>query len=91
MGLLDSAPEVTVSERYGTNNITVTIEWTQIRNDVQYNVSTEPPVDVNFIGNVSIQMTVFYNTFYSVSITANGLCNSTAAVGLNYSELIRSL
>ena len=70
-----------ITERYEINNITVTIEWTD---DVQYNVSTEPPVDVNFIGNMSVQMVVFYNTFYSVNITANGLCNST--VEFNYSE-----
>ena len=62
------------------------MEWTQTRDDVQYNVSTEPPVDVNFIGNLSVQMVVFYNTFYSVhmNIMANGLCNAT--VGFNYSE-----
>ena len=86
---MDSAPEVTILERHGINNITVTMEWTQTRDDVQYAVSTEPPVDINFIGNMIVQMTVFYNTFYSVNITANGLCNST--VGFNYSELICSL
>ena len=74
---------------YGITNITVTIEWTQSRDDVQYNVSTEPQVDVNFIGNMSAQMAVFYNTFYRVNIM--GLCNSTATVGLNYSDLISNL
>lgn len=82
---------MTISERYGINNITVTVEWSQSRDDVHYNVSTEPQLDVNFIGNMSVQMVVFYNTFYSVNVTANSLCNSTATVGLNYSDLISNL
>ena len=59
-----------VSERYGTTVITVTIEWTQTRDDVWYDVwydvSTEPLVDVKFVGNTSVQLVVFYITLSTI-------------------------
>ena len=62
-----------VSERYGTTVITVTIEWTQTRDDVWYDVSTEPLVDVKFVGNTSVQLVVFYNTLYNMTIVVHSL------------------
>ena len=76
-----------ISEEFGTIDITIIVEWSQIGNDVWYSVSTEPPVDVNFLGNTSVQLVVFYNTLYNVTIVAHSLCNSTkTTVGFTYSE-----
>ena len=80
--------EVTISERFWTTNITVTMEWTSTRDDVWYNVSTEPQVDVIFTGDTSIHFIALYNTLYNVSIVASSaLCNTGInRVGFKYSE-----
>ena len=75
-----------ISERFGTTNITCMLEWIQ-ENDVSYNVSIEPQVALDFIGNTGVQFVVLYNTLYSASVVADNLCNSAnTTVEFNYSE-----
>ena len=88
---IESVPpefEVMISERFGTTNITVTMEWTSARDDVWYSVSTEPQVDAIFTRDTSIQLIALYNTHYNVTIVAySALCNTgIGRVGFNYSE-----
>ena len=80
---LDSTPpefEVMISrERFGITNITVAMEWTSVRNDVWYYVSTEPQQSPEgiFTGNPHIQLVALYNTLYNVTVIASSaLCNT---------------
>ena len=56
--------------------------------NVSINIVPDPEVDP-FIGNMSIQLTLPYNTLYNVSVTQPGICgqpNQTAFIELNYSK-----
>ena len=79
-----------ISERFGTTNITVTVEWTPARDDVWYNISSEPHVDVIFTRNTSIQLIALYSTLYNVTVVASSaLCNiGISRVGFNYSKCV---
>ena len=81
-------PEVDDAEilQYGTDNVLVVIQWSH-QSIVSYNVNTIPQVlNATFIERTRIQMLVFYNTLYNVSITATlcGQNNATTIVMLNY-------
>ena len=64
-----SRPEVSVQETPGKNNISVTMGWMQ-ETDVSYNISIVPEVAIQFVERTNVRLNLFYNTEYSVRITA---------------------
>ena len=76
------------SEQFGSDGVTVILEWTYVNRHVSYNVSVVPQLSVIFIESTSIQLIVPYNTLYNVGVHAT-LCQQVSAatfIGLNYSE-----
>ena len=75
---------------WGDNFATVSLNWTQEDiNGIHYYVTIDPPADMQFIGNTSIQLTVDYNKLYNISITAT-ICNqkySSGVTTLFYGEM----
>ena len=75
------------SEVFTANAITVTLEWEK-EAGVTYNASIYPAAQTPLIltENARLQMTLSYNTLYSVTITAT-LCgqNSVNYTALNFS------
>jgi hypothetical protein len=84
-----------ISEEYGVDNITVTVEWTQqvqAGDLVSYNVSVSPPVPIIYNGNTSLTVVLEYNAEYDLSVDADIQCesNATAFITLNYGELFHA-
>ena len=79
-------PEVTVSERFGTTNITLDLIWTRENNDISYSVSTEPPAHLIITGDTSVRFLMHYNIVYNASIVAfRSPCNAAiTTIGLHY-------
>ena len=71
-----SAPEVvlrTDMTKFGNDNITVTLEWSQFSGET-YSVATVPePVHMSFIMSNSVQLVLRYNTQYNLTVIAT-LC-----------------
>ena len=64
------SPEVWKVEQFNVNDVTILLGWHQ-EDDVTYNVSVVPdPQEFSLTGNTSVQLTVPYNTSYSVYVTA---------------------
>ena len=59
--------QVNKKDHFGTANVTVTLEWTPVDN-VAYSVSVVPPTDILCIMNTLWNLTLSYNTSYSVII-----------------------
>ena len=80
-------PNVNISEQFGTNNITITLEWDH-KNGVFYTVSVDPQVTVNYTGKSNAQIVVSYNTKYNISVVTS-LCgrNSTTFNIFNHGKL----
>ena len=81
-------PEINSKAQFGTNNATVTLEWSQ-EAGVTYNVSVAPKMDVNFIDNTAVKLIgVAYNVGYNVSIVSIlcGRNSTTTRVQLSYGE-----
>ena len=78
------------NEHYEIDNITVTVEWTQLEG-VTYTTraSDSPLTSITITGNSS-QLTISYNTSYNFSVEAAPPCrpNPTAVITLNYGEAI---
>ena len=82
-----------------SGRVVVNIEWT-ISNplgcyqhlllpNVSISVVPDPEAEVVDVGDMSIQLTLSYNTPYNVSITQPGICgqpNQTAFIELKYSK-----
>ena len=85
---LDSILRV-VSEEYLADNVTVTVEWTQSAY-ATYNAIVVPTVPIVFIGSMSCQLTIPYNTEYNLTVEAAILCrpNATAFRRFYYGEII---
>ena len=76
----------------------IILEWTllnslsryrQLLQNTSVNVVPDLGVAIMFIGNMSIQLTLPYNTLYNVSVTRPGICgqpNQTAFIELSYSK-----
>ena len=79
---------ISISEEYRANSVSVTIKWTT-EEGVQYNISVTPSVPISVIGNTIVQLLLFYNTEYNVSLEAAADCQSIALsnVQLFYGEL----
>ena len=75
------------SEEFGTENVTVTVEWAQQVGEV-YNATVLSPASLMFTGNASLQLELQYNTEYNLSVEAGAQCgaNATAFILLNYGE-----
>ena len=73
---------------YLTDNVTVTVEWTQ-QVYATYNVTVVPLVPIVFTGSTSCQLTIPYNTEYNLTIEAAAPCrsNATAFIRLNYGKV----
>ena len=77
------------SEAFHDENITIVLNWAQGDNEF-YNASIVPSVPMLLdTGSTTIQLTLQYNTHYSVSIVAF-LCeyNTTDVVDLYYGKKI---
>ena len=76
-------PQVTVFERFGRNNISLTLVWTRQMNDINasYNVSIKPQAAIILIGDTSVHIIADYNTLYNASIVASlSPCNTATTV-----------
>ena len=78
-------------EFHGIDNFRVTLEWTE-EVDLVYNVSISPPaIATALVGNAGAELTLLYNTPYSVTIAAVTRCGlniaTTTLNQLSQSEL----
>ena len=90
--ILYAAPSnivVNISEFFGTNGVTATLEWTQ-ENDVNYDVNIFPQVSstVKVLRSSSLQLTLLYNTHYNVSIVAIRCEETTTFIPIYYGEIL---
>ena len=78
-----------ITEQLGLDRITVNLEWIH-KNGVSYNVSVDPQVAVNYTGRNRVQLIVFYDKIYNISVVAS-LCgrNSTIFRVLNHGEQLK--
>lgn len=88
-------PEVKVTETFGVDSISVTLNWTQ-ENDLSYDLTTAPYTTVHSMflyNNTVIELVALYNTIYNVTITTSfcGLNNATSVIQLYYGEYQRLL
>ena len=86
-------------EQFTSNSVMVILEWSLSNSPIYYqqllrnvSVTVIPHLEMitTFIGNMSIQLTLPYNTLYNVSVTQPGICgqpNQTAFIELFYSKL----
>ena len=76
------------SEEFHDENVTIVLNWAQGDNEF-YNASIVPSVPMLHTGSTTVQLTLQYNTHYSVSIVAF-LCeyNTTDVVDLHYGKKI---
>ena len=70
-----------------TSNVTVTLKWSQ-EGSASYNVTIVPQVDLTYIGNTSVQLSVPYNELHCVSVIATLCVHNSAAtdIRLNFCE-----
>ena len=63
----------TTVSRYGSDNVTVTLEWLPgLEVEVSYDISVVPaPLDRSMFNRTSLQATVSYNILYNVSVVAS--------------------
>ena len=83
----DGPTIVSTSEKYGADNVTVLVEWTQ--EDVSYNITIVPIVPIIVIGSNSVQLIIAYNVEYNLSLEAVVGCQNVAPgrIQLLYGEL----
>ena len=90
MGIQVYAPALSISEDYyGTDNVTVTVEWTQqAAIGIRYSANVTPWVPLMPDGSTSYRLTIPYNTEYNFSVVATTPCrlNTTAFITLYYGE-----
>ena len=74
-------------ERYETDDVIVTVEWTP-QEGVTYTTSISPLTSITITGNSSRQLIISYNTNYNFSVEAAPPCgpNPTAVIPLNYGK-----
>ena len=80
---------VNISEFFGINTVTTTLEWTQ-EYDVIYNVSVFPPVTNEMSEGSSFELTLLYNTYYNVSVVATRCGKSNTNILLHYGKIMHS-
>jgi hypothetical protein len=72
--------------RFGTDNFTVTLEWSQFSGETYSVASVPESVHVRFTTNTSVQLVLLYNTQYNVIVTATlcGYRNATTNLIIYY-------
>ena len=69
-----------ILEFYGINNFRVALEWAAEEEDLVYNVSISPPaIATALVSNTGAELTLLYNTPYSVTIAAITQCGLNIA------------
>ena len=64
---------------HGIDNFRVALEWAE-EGDLLYNVSTSPPaIAIALVSNTTAELTLLYNTPYSVTIAAVTQCGLTVS------------
>ena len=84
----DSAA-ITSKEYYqGTDFVIVSLNFTQ-QKYVSYGVSVVPQVPVTYNGNEHVELTLLYNTKYTLRLEAAVLCreNVTTSILLHFGEI----
>ena len=67
----------------GIDHYRVALEWAE-EGDLLYNVSTSPPaIATALVGSTGAELTLLYNTLYSVTIAAVTQCGLIASTTLN--------
>ena len=82
-------PTLDISERFGVDNITVTVEWVQ-KLSVNYITKVSPLALSILARNTSRQLVLRYNTEYNLSVVAVSPCTNFTAfvtVTLNYGKV----
>ena len=76
--------------RYEADNVLVMLDWAPV-DGVSYNITTIPPVAVDFNASTIAQLTLHYNTQYNISILAS-LCEQSLIIShdLKFGESIQS-
>lgn len=86
------------SEQFASDRIMVILEWTVTLSQTYYqqllpNVSAiiipNPGITMAYMGNMTLQLMLAYNTLYNVSLTQPGICgqpDQTAFIELSYSK-----
>ena len=76
----DPKPEINKTEKIGTNEVTVTIEWT-LENSYNFSAFSSLPI---IFGNTSIQLKVPYNTAHNITVLATPLdpCGQNSVISL---------
>lgn len=71
----------------GMTNVTVMLEWAQ-ENGVTFNVHVFPTVELEYIRNNSLLLTISYNIQYHINIVTRlcGQYNTTTTVTLKYGK-----
>ena len=67
---------VITSEEFGSDNVTVTVEWTQ--EGATYQIIVVPQTPINFTGESSIQLILSYNINYNLSMESALPCQHQA-------------
>ena len=79
------------SEDYSPDNVTVTVEWTQLAVYAKYTVTVVPLVPIVSTGSTNCQLTISYNMEYNLTVEATiaAPCrlNATAVIRLKYGEV----
>ena len=77
-----------ISEEYGGDNVTVSVEWTQ-QVGTEFYVRVLPSVTIMVTGSTSRQLIILYNMEYNLSVEAIAPCRANAItfIRLHYGEL----
>ena len=76
-GPSEVGPILVISEEFGADNVTVTVEWTQVEG-VTYQIIIVPQTLITSIGESSIQLILLYNTNYNLSVESTLPCQHQA-------------
>ena len=79
--------EVNVSsrlEQFGHDSVLVILDYTQegLSSLYSINVTVAPHASIVFIGRMSIQLTLSYDTLYNISVVATHLCGPVGTATL---------
>ena len=81
--------QLSISEEYVADNVTVTVEWAEQLYTLVYYARVSPLAPIKFTGSASHELTISYNTEYNLSIEVVTPCgNATIFTRLNYGNYI---
>ena len=81
------------SVKYSAENVTVTVEWSQLAVYARYDVTVVPAVSIVIAGSTRRQLTIPYNVNHTLTVETTTPCrpNTSALIGLKYGEDIGKL